>query len=271
MTHFAWYHPLAVSAAWAVLLVALERRFPANPGQRLFREGFVLDFFWYTLFEGAVLGFVIGLLITHLDRATGWSRLELVSNWPVWLQLGFFWVTHDFYIYWFHRFQHKNRYFWRTHEAHHSGKDVDWLSGSRSHSLEILINQTIEYAPITLLGAHPDVAVMKGMLDATWGMFIHSNIGVRMGVLQYVFNGPELHRWHHACEEEREYNFATKLAIWDWLFGTAYRPGRPPGRYGLFGDPPFPKGYFAQHLWAFRPMRELATPVSAAPVRADAE
>ena len=271
MTHFAWYHPLVVSAAWAVLMVALERRFPANPGQRLFREGFVLDFFWYTLFEGAVLGFVIGLLITHLDRATGWSRLRLVSDWPVWLQLGFFWITHDFYIYWFHRFQHKNRYLWRTHEAHHSGKDVDWLSGSRSHSLEILINQTIEYAPITLLGAHPDVAVMKGMLDATWGMFIHSNIGVRMGVLQYVFNGPELHRWHHACDEEREYNFATKLAIWDWLFGTAYRPGRPPGRYGLFGDPPFPKGYFAQHVWAFRPLGEAAAPVSGAPARADAE
>jgi len=258
LTHFSWYHPLLVSGGWALLMIALERRFPADPGQKLFRPGFFLDFFWYTLFEGAVMGFLIGLLITRIDSATGWSRWHVVSGWPLAAQLAFFWVTHDFYIYWFHRFQHKNPYLWRTHEAHHSGKDVDWLSGSRSHSLEILINQTIEYAPITLLGAHPDVAVMKGMLDATWGMYIHSNIGVRMGVLQYVLNGPEMHRWHHGCDEEREFNFATKLALWDWLFGTAYKPQGMPRKYGLFGDPWFPKGYFAQHLWAFRPFGSRA-------------
>jgi sterol desaturase/sphingolipid hydroxylase (fatty acid hydroxylase superfamily) len=264
----AWWVPLAVSAAWATLMLVLERRFPATPGQRLFRDGFFLDFFWYTLFEGAVLGFVIGSLIRCIDDGAHWSRLHLISHWPVGLQLGFFWVTHDFYIYWFHRFQHKNRYFWRTHEAHHSGKDVDWLSGSRSHALEILINQSIEYAPIVLLGAHPAVAAMKGMLDATWGMFIHSNIRIRMGVLQYVLNGPEMHRWHHACEERREYNFATKIALWDFLFGTAYRPERAPERFGLWGDPPFPKGYFAQQVWAFRPLRALgpnAAPAGARP------
>ena len=30
---------------------------------------------------------------------------------------------------------------------------LDWLAGSRSHPFEILINQTIEYAPLVLLGA----------------------------------------------------------------------------------------------------------------------
>jgi hypothetical protein len=39
--------------------------------------------------------------------------------------------------------------------------DVDWLSGARSHALEILINQTIEFAPIVLLGAAPEVALIK--------------------------------------------------------------------------------------------------------------
>jgi sterol desaturase/sphingolipid hydroxylase (fatty acid hydroxylase superfamily) len=234
-------------------MIALERRWPADRGQKLFREGFFLDLFWYTVFEGAVLGFIIGVMIGQIDNRTGWSRLHLVSSWPIWAQLAFFWVTHDFYIYWFHRWQHNNRFLWRVHEAHHSGKDVDWLSGARSHSLEILINQTIEYAPITLLGAHPDVAVLKGLLDAAWGMFIHSNIDVKMGFLQYFLNGPELHRWHHSSESDKSINFATKIAIWDWIFGTAYRPGRPSRAYGLWGDPPFPKGYFRQHLWAFRP------------------
>ena len=50
------------------------------------------------------------------------------------------------------------------------------------------------------------------------GMFIRSNIDVRLGKLQYIINGPEMHRWHHSDDEGREYqnNYATKLAFWDW-------------------------------------------------------
>ena len=65
---------------------------------------------------------------------TGWSRLQLMAAWPLPLQCLFFFVTHDLYIYGFHRWQHNNRFLWRIHEAHHSGVDVDWLSGTRSRS-----------------------------------------------------------------------------------------------------------------------------------------
>lgn len=115
---------------------------------------------------------------------------------------GLFFVTHDFYIYCFHRLQHRSNLLWRTHAAHHSVDDVDWLSGTRSHALEITINQTIEFLPIVLLGAAPEVALMKATIDAVWGMYIHSNLNVRSGVLQRVINGPEMHRWHHARELE---------------------------------------------------------------------
>jgi sterol desaturase/sphingolipid hydroxylase (fatty acid hydroxylase superfamily) len=246
----------------AVTIVALERAFPYDRRQRLLRAGFFTDFFWYTLVQSYVLGLVIKAIVLSIDGHTGWSRLHLVTGWPVLGQLAFFWITHDFYIYWFHRLQHRSRWLWRTHEAHHSGKDVDWLAGSRSHSLEILINQTIEYAPIVLLGAHPDIALMKGVLDAVWGMYIHSNIDVRTGLWQRVFNGPEMHRWHHANSVDRlSVNFSTKIAIWDWLFGTAYLPPEKAPAYGLWGGEPFPENpgwkgalgdYFLQHLWAFR-------------------
>ena len=242
-------------ALWAIGIICLERLRPYDRGQKLFREGFFLDFFWYTLIQSYALGWIISLLIRFIDHSTGLTRLALVSNWPVWVQLAFFWVTHDFYIYWFHRLQHNSRLLWRIHEAHHSGADVDWLSGSRSHAFEILINQTIEYAPIVLLGAHPDVALMKGLLDATWGMYIHSNIDVRSGWLQYVLNGPEMHRWHHSrIYRGNGFNFATKIAIWDWLFGTAHLPkDEKPIGYGLGGGESFPKGYLAQHIHSFRP------------------
>lgn len=245
--------PIIVAGAAAVL-VALERRFPYTKGQRLFRDGFLNDLALYSILQSYVLGFVIFGLIHAIDELTSWSRHGPLSGLPVAAQAALSFVVHDLYIYWFHRLQHHNRWLWRVHEAHHSTKDVDWLSGSRSHSLEILINQTVEFAPLVLLGAAPEAVLCKGILDAVWGMYIHANIDVRSGPLQYIINGPEMHRWHHAVDPEaHNRNFATKLAVWDWLFGTAYRPARKPSGYGL-GEEAFPRGYVAQHLYAFRKM-----------------
>jgi sterol desaturase/sphingolipid hydroxylase (fatty acid hydroxylase superfamily) len=257
LTAETWSVVALVGAAFG--FVVLERRFPYNPGQGVFRTGFWTDFVLYCFVQSYVLGIVIGRLLEYLDGRTGWSHVGLISGWAVWQQVLFFLVTHDLYIYLFHRLQHRSKLLWRLHEAHHSVPQVDWLSGIRSHSLEILINQTIEFAPIVLLGAAPEVAVIKGTVSAIWGMFIHSNLNVRMGPLQYVINGPEMHRWHHADQAEAYgSNFATKFAFWDWLFGTAYFP--PPDqkkaeRYGLgYGGFPesFPAGYFLQQVRIFK-------------------
>lgn len=243
----------------ALVLVGLERVFPYDRRQRLFRTGFWTDLIGYGFVQSYLLGLCITGLITWLDRTSGLSRLRLVSDWPLLTQLAFFLVTHDLYIYCFHRLQHHSNVLWRTHEAHHSVDDVDWLSGARSHSLEILINQTIEFAPILLLGAAPEVAVLKATIDAVYGMFIHSNLDVRLGPLQYVFNGPAMHRWHHAKDlAPPGKNFSTKLALWDWLFGTAYLPERKPTGYGL-DEPGYPRTgvwlWLEQHVHAFLPHR----------------
>jgi len=216
---------IIATSAW--IIIGLEHLFPYDKGQKLFRKGWFTDFFWYTLVQSYLL-------------------------------IGFFFVTHDFYIYWFHRAQHKFPILWRLHEAHHSVRDVDWLAGSRSHAFEIMINQTIEFMPIVLLGAPPEMALIKGTIDAVWGMYIHSNINVRTGLLQRVINGPEMHRWHHS----REYigdgmNYGTKLAIWDWIFGTAHLPKEKPPGYGLSEE--FPDGYFQQTAYAFRKFEQPET------------
>lgn len=255
----------------SVVYVALEKLYPYDPGHKLFRRGFALDFVWYSLIQSYLLGLLIGLVIESLDKGTGLSRLHLVSGWPFWAQLLFFFVVHDLYIYWFHRWMHVNKYLWRLHEAHHSCEEVDWVAGSRSHPLEIMINQTIEFAPMVLLGAHPALPVTKATMDALWGMFIHSNVGARLGWLNYVINGPEMHRWHHATNYKPPgMNYGTKLALWDWLFGTAYLPREKPAAYGL-PEVKFPTGPIGQTLFAFRrfdppaPPAEATAPVEAVP------
>jgi len=244
------YSMLIIISA-AVLFIILERLFPYTKGQEILREGFFDDLALYTIAQSYILSIIIfSYIINSIDASTGLSRLKLFANVPIWLQLIFFTITHDIYIYFMHRWQHSNKWLWRIHEAHHSPKKVDWLSGSRSHALEILINQTVEFAPIVLLGAPVEVISYKGVISAVWGMYIHSNIDVRTGWLQKIINGPEMHRWHHSTGKGRNRNFATKLAIWDWIFGTAYLPPSKPDEYGL--KTYFPKNYFTQTLYAFR-------------------
>jgi sterol desaturase/sphingolipid hydroxylase (fatty acid hydroxylase superfamily) len=140
---------------------------------------------------------------------------------------------------------------WRIHEAHHSAREVDWIAGSRSHALEIIVNQTIELGVMVVLGASPDVILAKGTISVVWGMWIHANIDVRSGWLQYVINGPEMHRWHHAIDVPMPgRNYATKLAWWDYLFGSVHRPAEKPAGYGLAEA--FPRGFLAQQLRAFK-------------------
>lgn len=246
----AWI-TLVITISSAVILIILERHFPYTPGQRIFREGFVNDFLWYSIVQSYLLGLLIFGFIEWIDATLLVTRFHAIRDLPLWIQVVLFFVVHDLYIYWFHRWQHNNPILWRLHEAHHSTKDVDWLSGSRSHALEIMINQTVEFLPIMLL-ASPEVAVIKGCIDAVWGMYIHSNINVRSGRLQLIVNGPEMHRWHHATDDDaHNRNFSTKLAVWDWIFGTAHLPlDRKPSGYGI-GDA-FPVHYVKQQAYAFR-------------------
>jgi len=232
----------------SVIMIILEKIFPYKKNQKLIREGFFNDFILYTLFQSYILGLIIFGFLNYLYSFTGVEHYRILANVPLWAQIIFFLVVHDFYIYWFHRWQHNNKYLWRIHEAHHSNTEVDWLAGSRSHAFEILINQTVEFAPIILLGAAPEMAIIKGMISAIWGMYIHSNIDVREGWLQYIINGPEMHRWHHSDDDNDEFkhNFSTKLAIWDWIFGTAFLPDprkRKPILYGLKDTPEYPIKY----------------------------
>lgn len=236
----------------SIIFIILERLFPYTKGQRILREGFFDDLLLYTIAQSYILGIIVfGFIIKSIDDSTGFSRLNLFSDVPIWLQLVIFTVSHDIYIYFMHRWQHKNKFLWRIHEAHHSPKKVDWLSGSRSHALEILINQTVEFLPIVLLGAPLEVLAYKATISAVWGMYIHANLNVHTGKIQKFINGPEMHRLHHTIGKGRNRNFATKLAIWDWLFGTAYLPeGVKAIDYGL--KTYFPAHYFYQTLYAFR-------------------
>src|SRR5689334_16753500 len=134
-----------ILVCWIAIIITWERVAPYRKGLPFFREGFWTDLIWYTLIQSYFLKILIfDCIIAPLQKHINWSDMQFVEHWPIAVQVLFFLVTHDLYIYLFHRFQHSNKVFWRIHEAHHSGKEVDFLAGSRSHAFEIIINQTIE-------------------------------------------------------------------------------------------------------------------------------
>ena len=235
--------------AWALLIIVLERKFPYEP-QRFFRREFWTDLVWFSTIFSVLMGWLAyKFAIPAIDHFTGWSTSRGIRDWPIWIQVVVSLVTHDLFIYTFHRAMHRNRFLWRIHEAHHSTPDVDWVGGSRGHVIENMITGTAELAPIVFFMA-PEVAAIKSVIDACWGMWIHANIDWSLGKLRYIINGPYMHRWHHA-REVHDVNFATKFAFWDWLLGTAYLPeGRKPTSYGL--DVAWPQNIVTQQLFAFR-------------------
>jgi sterol desaturase/sphingolipid hydroxylase (fatty acid hydroxylase superfamily) len=64
-----------------------------------------------------------------------------------------------------------------------------------------------------------------------------------------------MHRWHHTTGKGRNRNFSTKLAVWDWIFNTAYFPQNEKAQeYGLISS--FPAHYLNQFFYAFRPFKK---------------
>jgi sterol desaturase/sphingolipid hydroxylase (fatty acid hydroxylase superfamily) len=76
-------------------------------------------------------------------------------------------------------------------------------------------------------------------------------------LMKIIFNSPEMHIWHHAehLPEDRQYgvNYGITLALWDYLFNTAYIPhsGRDI-KLGFEGVEAFPKTFGEQAKHGFK-------------------
>ncbi|RMG84913.1 MAG: fatty acid hydroxylase family protein [Bacteroidetes bacterium] len=120
--------------------------------------------------------------------------------------------------------------------------------------------------PGAIVGALIGIVLSNSLLDITlfsgagtpekWGILLSSTAAgaFLLGPLMpYLFNSPEMHIWHHAYHlpKDRPYgvNFGLTLALWDYLFGTAYIPEN--GRdipLGFPGVETFPKDFVGQNL-----------------------
>ena len=162
-------------------------------------------------------------------------------------------IVADFLRYWQHRAMHRSPTLWRLHAVHHSPDRLYWLNVGRFHPLEEVLQSLVETLPFVILGVDPRVLAGYYVFYAVNGFFQHSNCDVRLGPLNQLIAGPELHRWHHAADlGDANHNYGNKLIIWDTLFGTRYLPAdREVGELGN-GEPTYPTTFVGQVAAPFR-------------------
>jgi sterol desaturase/sphingolipid hydroxylase (fatty acid hydroxylase superfamily) len=142
----------------------------------------------------------------------------------------------DMAIYWQHRMFHIVPWLWALHKVHHVDQDIDVTTGSRFHTIEILLSLLIKFSLVFILGP-PVIAIMifEIILNAT-AMFNHANVALSNKldrVLRVLLVTPDMHRVHHSTIlDESNRNFGFNLSCWDRIFNS-YQAQPVKGHLGM--------------------------------------
>ena len=139
----------------ALVFIPMEKVFPANGHQKIFRRHWLVDLCY---FLGQYLlwsGLVVWLLTYFDDWLTGAlppAFRNNVQKQPLWLQATEVLFFSDLLIYWGHRLQHKVDFLWRFHKVHHTAQQLDWLAAHREHPLDSIYTVGIINLPAFIMG-----------------------------------------------------------------------------------------------------------------------
>jgi sterol desaturase/sphingolipid hydroxylase (fatty acid hydroxylase superfamily) len=114
-----------------------------------------------------------------------------------------------------------------------------------------------------IFGALAGLGIGVTLTDSWWQWGLALLGGTVVGLLllgpymRYLFNSPEMHLWHHAYDVPAGHrygvNFGITLAIWDYVWRSAYVPRHDAEiRLGFQGIEGYPKSFWRQLLSGFR-------------------
>jgi sterol desaturase/sphingolipid hydroxylase (fatty acid hydroxylase superfamily) len=167
---------------------------------------------------------VNGCRYIALNFPTQWKIADL-SHLPLWFQILVGILSAEFLFYWIHRACHENKFLWKIHARHHSVKRVYWMNSGTLNPVDMIFNFAGYTLPFALLTMNPEALEYTLYFTAVTGLLEHANVDFSAGVLNYIFNTAELHRWHHSVVvDESQKNYGKALSIWDLAFGSYYLP-----------------------------------------------
>jgi sterol desaturase/sphingolipid hydroxylase (fatty acid hydroxylase superfamily) len=187
----------------------------------------------------------ISMGLVSVATTAGWKFIALLGYAAIYAYLApwhlsatcwYTWVIAivgvDLLYYWYHRFAHRVRLIWATHQAHHSSQYFNFTTALRqkwNNSGEILM-----WIPLPLLGIAPWLVFVSFSVNLIYQFWVHTErIGRMWAPFEFVFNTPSHHRVHHGMDPEYlDKNYGGIFIVWDRLFGSfrqeMFRP-----HYGL--------------------------------------
>ncbi len=233
-------------AAFGSIILLGERAMPYRAEWRPSGRDFLLDVVYMAIVQVA-LPLALVLAVQSLLQRSGLTLSLWPTQWPTWTQVLLKIAIGDLLRYWLHRAAHTWGPLWRLHKVHHAPKKLYTTNVFRFHPAEKALQFLCDTLPFILLGVGPGVISAYFVFYAMSGLFQHSNCALRLGMLNYVVSGPEVHRWHHSqVVEESNANYAHSFVVWDLLFGTYLRPrSRSVAELGLPGRG-YPQGFLGQ-------------------------
>ena len=230
----------------------------------LSRKGFWLDTF-YVFFNDVVI-YIIGLYgICAVSEFVFLKILNLfnlhsltiydIKKWNPFLQVFIMFIIQDFCEFWAHYLLHRSDFLWSFHKIHHAQETLGAGSTRHFHFFEMFVFKPILYLPFAVIGySAMDYFLFQITVQNFWGFFTHSNIKVKWGFLNYIFNTPQTHSWHHAVNIPRRYgvNYASILNIWDLIFGFYYLPKDVEPKIGVTDQKKMPATFIKQMIYPFK-------------------
>lgn len=228
-------------AGLALLLVLLALEWLRHPARYDFRDALTNGF----LYAGyLVVGALWVATLYAIYRALWDHRIFDLgpwwldpTAWQFWASWGALLVLEDFCFYWFHRASHALPLFWASHVTHHSSPYFNFSTALRQSWIPF--HTFVFWLPLPLLGFDPLMVITMQLANLFFQALQHTTFDRLPRWYTFVFNAPQHHRVHHACNPELvDRNFAGIFILWDRLFGTfaAAEQAHGPVRFGI--DPP---------------------------------
>lgn len=147
-------------------------------------------------------------------------------------------IITDLFVYLIHLAFHKIPFLWEFHKIHHSATSMTPITQYRIHPIELIFNNIqsiLSFGLVTgifdyLSNGNINIWTFFGVNIFTFLFFMlganlrHSHVKLRyFNFLEYIFISPMQHQIHHSKNPKHwDKNMGSKLAIWDWIFGTLF-------------------------------------------------
>lgn len=227
-------NPLKSLPLWSILIIGfIVRDFVQWWIHRLLHKSTFLWKFHKVHHSVEEMGFAAHLRF-HWMETVVYRTLEYIPLALLGIGLHDFFVIHIFTLSWGH--------------YNHSNISVDKriVGGVVGVLIAIIVTQSLLDVNV-MIEASLTMKLVVGVAIVAFFTFVVGPI------MKYLFNGPEMHIWHHSYDlpEDRQagINFGLTLAIWDYIFGTAHEPhnGRDI-RLGFPGVEEFPSSFIGQSI-----------------------